>query len=56
MKPFISLEEGAPEYRTPDHINEAMSEAPRLGLTHYRDYRHMTGLRESIAKYYVLRD
>ena len=41
MKPFISLEDGEPEYRTPEHINQAMIKALELGLTHYGDYKHM---------------
>ncbi|MCW4013530.1 MAG: aminotransferase class I/II-fold pyridoxal phosphate-dependent enzyme [Candidatus Bathyarchaeota archaeon] len=53
MKPFISLEDGEPEYRTPEHINKAMIEALDLGLTHYGDYKHMIKLRESIARYYA---
>ena len=52
MKPFISLEDGEPEYRTPEHINQAMIEALDLGLTHYGDYKHMIKLRESITRYY----
>jgi len=52
MRKIISLGGGEPEYRTPDHIVEAMKEALDEGRTHYGDFKHIPEFREAIASYY----
>ncbi len=48
----IGLGGGEPEYKTPEHIIQAMKRAMDTGYTHYGDFRHITELREAIAKKY----
>jgi aspartate/methionine/tyrosine aminotransferase len=52
MKKMISLGGGEPEYRTPEHIVEAMKRAMDEGHTHYGDFRHIPELREAVAARY----
>jgi len=50
MEGVIHLEVGQPDFRTPEHILEAISEAGREGFTRYTAAAGMWELREAIAK------
>lgn len=52
MKRLISIGGGEPEYKTPEHIIEAMKKAMDDGYTHYGDFKHMPELREAVAAKY----
>ena len=50
MKDVIHLEQGEPDFTTPEHILEAAIEATKKGFTHYTDTNGTLELREAIAK------
>ena len=52
MKRLISIGGGEPEYKTPEHIIDAMKEAMDEGHTHYGNFRHIPELREAVAAKY----
>jgi len=52
LKRLISIGGGEPEYKTPEHIIDAMKNALDEGRTHYGDFRHIPELREAIAGKY----
>ena len=52
MKRMISIGGGEPEYKTPEHIIDAMKQAMDDGHTHYGDFRHIRELREAISAKY----
>ena len=48
----IRISGGAPGFRTPDHIVDAMKRAIEEGHTHYGEFAHTRELREAIAEKY----
>lgn len=52
MKRLIRIGGGEPEYKTPEHIIDAMKRALDDGHTHYGDFRHIPELREAVAQKY----
>jgi aminotransferase len=50
MKNVVHLEQGEPNFATPEHILDAASEAMKRGLTHYTDANGTLELREAIAQ------
>jgi aminotransferase len=50
MKNVIHLEQGEPDFPTPDHILEAAVEAIRKGFTHYTETDGTLELRQAIAE------
>lgn len=53
MDRMIDIGDGEPEFKTPEHIIDAMKQALDEGHTHYGDFRHIPELREAIAAKYV---
>lgn len=49
MKDVIHLEQGEPNFRTPEHILAAAREAMKEGFTHYTDISGTLELRQAIA-------
>lgn len=49
---IIYIGGGEPEYKTPEHIIDAMKKALDDGVTHYGDFAGLLELREAIAKRY----
>jgi aminotransferase len=52
LRRLISIGGGEPEYKTPEHIIDAMKEAMDEGHTHYGNFRHIPELREAVAAKY----
>jgi len=52
MERLIRISGGEPEYKTPEHIIDAMKKAMDEGHTHYGDFHHIPELREAIAARY----
>ncbi|MCW4051539.1 MAG: aminotransferase class I/II-fold pyridoxal phosphate-dependent enzyme [Candidatus Bathyarchaeota archaeon] len=52
MKRLISIGGGEPEYKTPEHVIQAMKKAMDDGHTHYGNFRHILELREAVAAKY----
>src|SRR4030042_2596666 len=50
MQNVIHLEQGEPDFITPQHILNAAAEAMRKGYTHYTDASGTLALREAIAE------
>ena len=50
MKNVIHLEQGEPDFTTPEHIVEAAVEAARKGFTHYTETDGTLELRQAIAE------
>jgi aminotransferase len=50
MKDVIHLEQGEPNFTTPEHIWEAATEAARKGFTHYTEVDGTLELRQAIAE------
>jgi aminotransferase len=50
MKNVIHMEQGEPDFTTPDHILEAAVEATRKGFTHYTETDGTLELRQAIAE------
>ncbi len=50
IRGVIHMEQGEPDFRTPDHIVEAAMRALRSGATHYTDLNGKLELREAIAE------
>src|SRR4030042_6087369 len=50
MQDVIHLEQGEPNFVTPQHILDAAVEAMRKGFTHYTDTSGTLELREAIAE------
>ena len=50
MEDIVHLEQGEPDFRTPNHILEAAVEAMRKGFTHYTEINGTLELRQAIAE------
>ncbi len=50
MENVVHLEQGEPDFTTPEHVLEAAVEAVRKGFTHYTDVNGTVELREAIAE------
>jgi aminotransferase len=50
MDNVIHLEQGEPDFPTPDHILKAAEEAMKKGFTHYTDTNGILELREAVAE------
>jgi len=50
MKNVVHLEQGEPDFTTPDHILEAAVEATKKGFTHYTETDGTLELRQAIAQ------
>ncbi|MBS7633119.1 pyridoxal phosphate-dependent aminotransferase [Candidatus Bathyarchaeota archaeon] len=50
MQDVIHLEQGEPDFVTPEHILDAANEAMRKGFTHYTEIDGMLTLRQAIAE------
>jgi aminotransferase len=50
MEDVVHLEQGEPNFGTPEHILAAATEAMEKGLTHYTDTSGTLGLRQAIAE------
>jgi aspartate aminotransferase len=49
MKNVIHLEQGEPDFKTPEHIVEAATNAAEKGFTHYTEVDGTLELRQAIA-------